>query len=118
MALHTITPIVGVVLRCKMKARLRRSPRGLHIQKRFKTVRKLNLDLSLKSTWFHFNHLVNDITHDTSPNGGVGGWISLAARVMTAVTARRLAMVREDTGARSEGAAYEKVVNARALRVM
>ncbi|GFW67598.1 uncharacterized protein TNCV_3392691 [Trichonephila clavipes] len=35
MAPHVITPAVGAVCRCKAKAGLRRSPRGLHTRTRF-----------------------------------------------------------------------------------
>ncbi|GFX81388.1 uncharacterized protein TNCV_142381 [Trichonephila clavipes] len=53
MAPHTITPTVGAVCRCKEKAGLRRSPWGLHIRTRLLTLLRLNLDSSLKTTWFH-----------------------------------------------------------------
>ncbi|GFW34073.1 uncharacterized protein TNCV_287571 [Trichonephila clavipes] len=50
---HTITSAVGVVCRCNAKAGLRCSPRGLHTQTRLSSLLRLNLDLSLKATWFH-----------------------------------------------------------------
>ncbi|GFX15435.1 uncharacterized protein TNCV_3303641 [Trichonephila clavipes] len=53
MALHTITPAVGAVCRCKAKTGLRRSPRGLHTRTRLSSLVRLNLDSSLKITWFH-----------------------------------------------------------------
>ncbi|GFY13837.1 uncharacterized protein TNCV_986091 [Trichonephila clavipes] len=53
MAPYTITPAVGAVCRCKAKAGLRRSPRGLHIRTRLSSLLRLNLDSSLKTTWFH-----------------------------------------------------------------
>ncbi|GFW82691.1 uncharacterized protein TNCV_3492631 [Trichonephila clavipes] len=53
MALHTITPAVGVVCCCKVKVGLRYSLWGLHTRTRFSLLLELNLDSSLKSTWFH-----------------------------------------------------------------
>ncbi|GFX92199.1 uncharacterized protein TNCV_1741191 [Trichonephila clavipes] len=50
---HNLTPAVGVVYRCKAKAELRRSPRNLHTRTRFSSQLILNLDASLKTTWFH-----------------------------------------------------------------
>ncbi|GFX52847.1 e3 ubiquitin-protein ligase RNF13 [Trichonephila clavipes] len=50
---HTITPPVGAMCRCKAKAGLRRSQRGLHTRKRLSSLLRLNLDSSLKTTWFH-----------------------------------------------------------------
>ncbi|GFV55412.1 uncharacterized protein TNCV_2463021 [Trichonephila clavipes] len=45
------SPAVGVVCLCQAKAELRRLPRGLHTRTRLRT--RLNLDSSLKTTWFH-----------------------------------------------------------------
>ncbi|GFU17544.1 uncharacterized protein TNCV_616991 [Trichonephila clavipes] len=53
MALHTITPAVRAVCRSKAKAGLRRSPRGLHTRRQSSSLLRLNLDSSLKTTWFH-----------------------------------------------------------------
>ncbi|GFX16822.1 uncharacterized protein TNCV_2518011 [Trichonephila clavipes] len=53
MAPHTITPAVGVVCRCISKAGLRHSPRSLHTRTRLSSLLRLNLDSSLKTTWFH-----------------------------------------------------------------
>ncbi|GFV67836.1 uncharacterized protein TNCV_926021 [Trichonephila clavipes] len=53
MAPHTITPAVGAVCGCKAKAGLRRSARGLHTRTRLSSLLRLNLDSSLKTTWFH-----------------------------------------------------------------
>ncbi|GFU45357.1 uncharacterized protein TNCV_4237101 [Trichonephila clavipes] len=53
MAPYTIPPAVGVVCRCKAKTGLRRSPRGLHTRTRLSSLLRMNLDLSLKTTWFH-----------------------------------------------------------------
>ncbi|GFS81086.1 e3 ubiquitin-protein ligase RNF13 [Trichonephila clavipes] len=53
MAPHTITPAVGAVCRCKAKAGLRSSPRGLHTRTRLSSLLRLNVDSTLKTTWFH-----------------------------------------------------------------
>ncbi|GFU88817.1 uncharacterized protein TNCV_4444941 [Trichonephila clavipes] len=50
---HTITPAVGAVCRCKSKGGLRRSPRGFHTRTRLSSLLRLNLDSSLKTTWFY-----------------------------------------------------------------
>ncbi|GFU94010.1 uncharacterized protein TNCV_2390991 [Trichonephila clavipes] len=52
-ASHAITLAVGTVCRCKTKAELRRSTQGLHTRTRLSTLLRLNLDSSLKMTWFH-----------------------------------------------------------------
>ncbi|GFV00125.1 e3 ubiquitin-protein ligase RNF13 [Trichonephila clavipes] len=53
MTLHTIPPTVGAVCRCKAKTGLRRSLRGHHTRTRLSSLLRLNLDSSLKTTWFH-----------------------------------------------------------------
>ncbi|GFX10859.1 e3 ubiquitin-protein ligase RNF13 [Trichonephila clavipes] len=53
MAPHTITPAVGAACCCKAKAGLRRSPRGLHTRTRLSSLQRLNMNSSLKTTWFH-----------------------------------------------------------------
>ncbi|GFW79098.1 uncharacterized protein TNCV_3631291 [Trichonephila clavipes] len=53
MATHTIALVVRVVCRCKAKAGLRRLPRGLHKRTQLSSVLRLNMDSSLKTTWFH-----------------------------------------------------------------
>ncbi|GFT86115.1 uncharacterized protein TNCV_3257201 [Trichonephila clavipes] len=53
MAPHTITPVVRTVSLCAVKAGLKRSPRGHHARTRLSLLPKLNLDSSLKTTWFH-----------------------------------------------------------------
>ncbi|GFW53463.1 e3 ubiquitin-protein ligase RNF13 [Trichonephila clavipes] len=53
MAPHTITTSVGALCRCKAKVELRRSTRGLHTRTRLSSLLRLNLDSSLKTTWFH-----------------------------------------------------------------
>ncbi|GFT44029.1 uncharacterized protein TNCV_3046891 [Trichonephila clavipes] len=61
------------------------------------------------------------LVRGTTLNGGVDGWASRAAHVMGAVipecsSARRLRMVREDTGAPSEGATCAWMVADKAVR--
>ncbi|GFW89204.1 uncharacterized protein TNCV_2686371 [Trichonephila clavipes] len=51
---HTITQAVGAVCGCKAKAGLRRSPPGLQTRIQLSSLLRLNLDSSLKPTWFHF----------------------------------------------------------------
>ncbi|GFT98171.1 e3 ubiquitin-protein ligase RNF13 [Trichonephila clavipes] len=83
MAPHTITPAVGAVCRCKAKAGLRRSPRGLHTRTRLSSLLRMNLDSSLKTTGtipLQSSFLVCG----TTPNGGVDGWASRAAHAMGA----------------------------------
>ncbi|GFT77999.1 uncharacterized protein TNCV_2820231 [Trichonephila clavipes] len=53
MAPYTIKPAGEVVCRSKTKAGLRRSPHGLHTRTRLSLLLRLNLDSSLKTTWFH-----------------------------------------------------------------
>ncbi|GFW33926.1 uncharacterized protein TNCV_3590111 [Trichonephila clavipes] len=53
MAPHIITLAVGAVCHCEEKAGLRRSTRGLHTRTRLSSLLKLNLDSSLKTSWFH-----------------------------------------------------------------
>ncbi|GFT95884.1 uncharacterized protein TNCV_312231 [Trichonephila clavipes] len=103
MAPHTITPAVGAVCHCKAKAGLRRSPRDLHARTRLASLLKLNLDSSLKMTWFHSAvvqfprawhhskrmHRCMDVK-DSTRNG---------YRDPKCPSARRLRMVRKDTGA-------------------
>ncbi|GFW24830.1 uncharacterized protein TNCV_1960951 [Trichonephila clavipes] len=50
---HTITSAVRAVCCCKSKAGLRRSPWGLHTRTRSSSLLRLNMDSSLKTTWFH-----------------------------------------------------------------
>ncbi|GFY20137.1 uncharacterized protein TNCV_2148301 [Trichonephila clavipes] len=103
MAPHTITPAVGVVCRCKAKAGLRRSPWGLHTRTRLSSLLRLNLDSSLKTTWFHSaavqfpraRHHSKRRIKGSSRNGLCDP---------KCPSARRLRMVQEDTGAPSEGA--------------
>ncbi|GFW83801.1 hypothetical protein TNCV_669141 [Trichonephila clavipes] len=50
MVLHSTTSTVGVVCRCKAKAGVRHSPRGLHTRTRLSSLLRLNLDSLLKAT--------------------------------------------------------------------
>ncbi|GFX27241.1 e3 ubiquitin-protein ligase RNF13 [Trichonephila clavipes] len=95
---HTITPAVGVVHRCKAKAGLRRSPQNLHTRTRLSSLLRLNLDSSLKTTWFH-----------SAAVQFLRAWHHSQRRrrlvdVKSSTHNGRLRMVREDTGAPSEGA--------------
>ncbi|GFS66436.1 uncharacterized protein TNCV_3856861 [Trichonephila clavipes] len=50
---HTITPSVGAVCHFKAKTEWRRSPWSLHTRTRLLSLLGSNLDLSLKTIWFH-----------------------------------------------------------------
>ncbi|GFX13535.1 transposable element Tcb2 transposase [Trichonephila clavipes] len=52
MSPHTITPAIEAVCHCKANAGLRHSPRGLHLRTSLSLMQRLNLDSSLKTTWF------------------------------------------------------------------
>ncbi|GFT11114.1 uncharacterized protein TNCV_1084661 [Trichonephila clavipes] len=108
MAPHSLTPAVGEVCRCKAKAGLRRSPRDLHIRTRLSLLLRLNLDSSLKTTWFrstavqfprawyHFKRRHRWV--------GIKGSTCNRCHDQKCPSARRLRMAREDTLASSEGA--------------
>ncbi|GFS69130.1 e3 ubiquitin-protein ligase RNF13 [Trichonephila clavipes] len=81
---HTITPAVGAVCRCKAKAGLRRSPRGLYTRTRLSSLLRLNLDLSLKARPGSIPLQPSFLAHSTSPNGGFDGRASRLAHVMGA----------------------------------
>ncbi|GFW51668.1 uncharacterized protein TNCV_1186001 [Trichonephila clavipes] len=105
---HTITPAVGAVCRCKAKAGLRRSPRGLHTRTRLSSLLRLNLDPSLKTTWFHSTAVQFPRARHHSKRRP--RWVRVKGsprngyRDLKCPSARSLRMVREDTGALSEGA--------------
>ncbi|GFU01063.1 e3 ubiquitin-protein ligase RNF13 [Trichonephila clavipes] len=85
MAPRTITSTVGVVCRCKAKARLRRSPRGLQTRTRLSSLLRLNLNSSLKThDLVQFRCSPFSSVHGTTPNRGVDVWASRAAHVMGA----------------------------------
>ncbi|GFX42077.1 uncharacterized protein TNCV_2134921 [Trichonephila clavipes] len=107
MTTHTITPAVGAVCRCKAKARLRRSPRDLHTRTRLSSLLRLNLDSSLKTTWLHSPAVrVPRAWHHSKRRHqwvGVKSSARNGRRDLKCPSARRLRMVREDTGAPNEG---------------
>ncbi|GFU59628.1 uncharacterized protein TNCV_3185991 [Trichonephila clavipes] len=108
MAPHTITPAVGAVWRFKAKAELRRLPRGLHTRTRLLSLLRLNLDSSLKAIWFLSAAVQFPRAWHHSKRRrrwvGVKGSTRIGHRDSKCPPARRLRMVREDTGAPSEGA--------------
>ncbi|GFT90385.1 uncharacterized protein TNCV_3011951 [Trichonephila clavipes] len=108
MAPHTITTAVGMVCRCKAKTGLRRSPWGLHTRTQLSSLLRLNLDSSLKTTWFHS-------TSDQFPRAwylskrrrrcvGVKGSTSNGCRDPKCPSVSCISIVQEDTGDPSEGA--------------
>ncbi|GFX27013.1 uncharacterized protein TNCV_803131 [Trichonephila clavipes] len=128
MAPHNITPAVGVVCRCKAKARLRHSPRGLHTRTRLSSLLRFNLDSSLKTTWFHtaavqFSRAWHH-SRETRRWVNVKGSTRNKRRDPKCPSARRLCMVQEDTGATNEGSicasitANEAVCRTRAFLTM
>ncbi|GFV09787.1 uncharacterized protein TNCV_2598421 [Trichonephila clavipes] len=108
MAPHIITSAVGAVYRCKAKAGLRRSPRGLHARTRLSSLLRLNLDSSLKKTWFHSTAVQFPRVwhHSTRRRRWVGVKDSTrnGRRDPKCPSTRHLRMVREDTGAPNKGA--------------
>ncbi|GFS93044.1 uncharacterized protein TNCV_532471 [Trichonephila clavipes] len=94
--------------RCKAKTGLRRSPRGLHTRTRLPSLLRLNLDSSLKTTWFHFAPVqISHAWHHSKRRRrwvGVKGSTRNGCRDPKCSSARRLRMVRENTGASKEGA--------------
>ncbi|GFS65380.1 uncharacterized protein TNCV_2451861 [Trichonephila clavipes] len=105
---HTITPGVGAVCLCKAKAGLRRSPRGLYTRTRFSSLLRLNLDSSLKTIWFNSAAVQFPCVRHHSKRRlrwlGIKGSTCNGHRNPKCPSARRHRMVREDTGAPSEGA--------------
>ncbi|GFS85077.1 uncharacterized protein TNCV_4222661 [Trichonephila clavipes] len=103
---HTITPAVGVVCRCKAKAGLRRSPQGFHTRTRLSSQLTLNLDLWLKTTWFHSATVQFPRARQRYKRRrrwvDVEGSTRNGRRNPKCPSARRLLMVREDTGAPNE----------------
>ncbi|GFX63535.1 uncharacterized protein TNCV_105421 [Trichonephila clavipes] len=102
------TPSVGVVCRCKAKAGLRRSPWGLHTRTRLSSLLRLNLDSSLKTTWFRSAVVQFACARHHSRRRRrwvcVKGSTRNGHRGPKCPSAMHLRMVREDTGAPSEGA--------------
>ncbi|GFT05128.1 uncharacterized protein TNCV_531711 [Trichonephila clavipes] len=108
MAPHTITPDVGAVCRCKAKTGLRRSPRSFRTRTRLSSLLRLNLDSSLKTTWFHYAAVQFPSERHHSKRRrrlvGVKGSTRNGRRDPKCTSTRRPRRVREDTGAPSEGA--------------
>ncbi|GFW84451.1 uncharacterized protein TNCV_3089681 [Trichonephila clavipes] len=94
--------------RCKTKAGLRRSPRGLHIRTRLSPLLRLNLDSSLKTTWYHSAAVQFPRAWHHSKRRrrwvGVKGSTHNGRHDPKRPSARHLPMVREDTWASNEGA--------------
>ncbi|GFX47734.1 uncharacterized protein TNCV_699881 [Trichonephila clavipes] len=114
MALHTITPAMGVVCRCKVKAGLRRSPSCLHTRTLLSSLLILNLDSSLKMTWFHSATVqFPRVRHHSKRRRrwkGLKGSTRNGHRYPKCPSARRLRVVREDTNAPSEGSTCASMV--------
>ncbi|GFV67892.1 uncharacterized protein TNCV_926581 [Trichonephila clavipes] len=102
---YTITPTVGAVCQCKVNAGLKSSPWGLHTGTRLSSLLKLNLDSSLKTTWFH--SVAAPSRRERHHYKRRCRWVGVIGnpRYRHCESARRLAMVWEDTKAHSEGAA-------------
>ncbi|GFU64837.1 uncharacterized protein TNCV_2144721 [Trichonephila clavipes] len=105
MTAYTITPAVGASCRCKSKAKVRRSPRGLLTQ--LPSLLRLNLYSSLKTTWFHSAAVQSPhVWHHWKQRRR---WVGVKAskrngrRDPNFPSARRLRMVREGTGASIAG---------------
>ncbi|GFT27623.1 uncharacterized protein TNCV_3570041 [Trichonephila clavipes] len=102
MASHTITLAVRVMCRCKAKAGLRRSPQGLYTRTRLSLLLRLNLDSSLYTTWFHSAAIHFPSARHLSKRRrrwvGVKGSTRNGRLDPKYPSARRLRMVREDTG--------------------
>ncbi|GFW61148.1 uncharacterized protein TNCV_4873581 [Trichonephila clavipes] len=108
MAPHTITPAMEVVCHCKAKAGLRRSPQGLHTRSRVPSLLRLNLDSSLKTTWFQSAAVqFPSARHHSKWKRqwvGVKGSIRNGCRDPKSPSSRHHRMVREDTGTPNKGA--------------
>ncbi|GFS75991.1 uncharacterized protein TNCV_4666271 [Trichonephila clavipes] len=98
----TITPVVGAVCRCKAKAGLRRSPRGVLTRTQLPSLLRLNLDSSLKTTWFHSAAVqFPRVRHHSKRRRrwvGVKRSTRNGHRDPKCPSTRHLLMVREDTG--------------------
>ncbi|GFS68647.1 uncharacterized protein TNCV_1958781 [Trichonephila clavipes] len=98
----------GTPCRCKAKSRLRRSPRGLYALTRLSSLLTLNLDSSLKTTWFHSAAVKFPRARHHSKRRsrwvGVKCSKSNGSRDSKCTSIRRLCMIREDTGVPNEGA--------------
>ncbi|GFY08424.1 uncharacterized protein TNCV_1358291 [Trichonephila clavipes] len=118
----------GSGCRCKAKVGLRRSPRGLHTRTRLSSLLRLNLDSSLKTTWFHSAAVQFPRARHHSKWKrrwvGIKGSTRNGHHDSKCPSAMRLHMVREDTRAPSEDAtcawmvADEAVICTRAFLTM
>ncbi|GFU36286.1 uncharacterized protein TNCV_559241 [Trichonephila clavipes] len=119
MAPHTIIPAVGAMCRCKAKAGLSRSPRGLHTRTPLTSLLRLNLDSSLKTTWFHSAAVQFPRAWHHSKLRcrwvRVKGSTRNGRRDTKCPSARSLRMVREDTETPSEGATCALMVTEEAV---
>ncbi|GFW23943.1 uncharacterized protein TNCV_4949891 [Trichonephila clavipes] len=97
---HTITPAARAVCHCKAKAGSRRSTWGLYTQTRLSSLLRSNLDLLLKTTWFHS---AADHSKGRRRWVGVKGSTHNGRRDPKRPSARCLRMVRKDSRAPSEG---------------
>ncbi|GFU58109.1 uncharacterized protein TNCV_3834921 [Trichonephila clavipes] len=108
MAPHTLTSVGGMVCHCKEKSGFRHSPLDFHTRTRLSSLLRLNLDSSLKTAWFHSTVVqFPRAWHYSKPRRrwvGVKGSTRNRHRVLKCPSARRLRMVREDTGTPNEGA--------------
>ncbi|GFW59670.1 uncharacterized protein TNCV_2756781 [Trichonephila clavipes] len=115
MASYTITPAVEALFRCKAKAVLRRSPRGLHTRTRLSSLLRLNLHLLLKMTSFHSAavQFPRAWHHSKRRHRWVGVKDSTCngRHDPKCPSARRLRMVLEDIGAPSECASVWMAVD-------
>ncbi|GFU43208.1 uncharacterized protein TNCV_1566651 [Trichonephila clavipes] len=107
-ASHNITPAVGVVYSCKAKAGLSHSPRGLYTRTRLSSLLRLNLDSSLKTTWFQSFAVQFPCAWQHSKRKhqrmGVKGFTRNGRRDPKYPSARHLLIFREDTEDPNEGA--------------
>ncbi|KFM75203.1 hypothetical protein X975_05332, partial [Stegodyphus mimosarum] len=92
--------------RCTAKAGLRHSPRALYTRTRLSSLPRLNLDSSLKTTWFHFAAAQFPRARHHSKRRrrwvGIKDSTRYGCRDTNCSSAGCLRMVREDTGAPSE----------------
>ncbi|GFU56413.1 uncharacterized protein TNCV_2609351 [Trichonephila clavipes] len=105
MTLHIITPDIGVFGDCKTKARLRRSPMGLHTRTRLSTLLRLNLDSSLKTAWLYSAavQFLRVCRHSKRSCRWLGSTRN-GHRDPKCPSSRHLRMVGKDTGVPYEGA--------------
>ncbi|GFU97475.1 uncharacterized protein TNCV_1913301 [Trichonephila clavipes] len=105
---YILTPAVRAVFLCKTKAELRCLPRGLLTRKRLSSLLRLNLDSSLKTTWFYSTAVQFSRARYHSKRKrqwvGVKGSSRNRRRDPKCPSARRIRIVQEGTGILNEGA--------------